>query len=52
MQKIQHADRHSGKLGDLPWVIPGIGLVAALILGIVYAYVTVYNPRLARCRKL
>ena len=35
---------HSGRLGSAPVVVPIGGLIAALVLGIVYSYVIVYVP--------
>ncbi len=36
--------KHSGNLGGSVFVVPLVGIVAGLILALVYAYVTIYSP--------
>ncbi len=35
---------HSGSLGSALFLVPLVGIVAGLVLGLLYAYITVYSP--------
>jgi hypothetical protein len=41
---VEKVYRHSGQLGMGPAMVPLIGVVAALLLSLAYAYITVYSP--------
>ena len=36
--------RHSGQLGRGAWLLPVGGMLVALVLGVIYGLITVYNP--------
>ena len=36
--------RHSGKIGPAALSVPIMGIIGAIILSFVYAYITVYSP--------
>lgn len=36
--------RHSGRLGLSPILMPTVGMIGAVILGVIYAYACVWNP--------
>ena len=41
---MEQVYKHSGRLGLGPALVPAIGVASALLLSLVYAYITVYSP--------